>query len=55
LGHHRRSSRPANCGVDPYAYLADVITKIISGHPNSRIDHLLPWAYLAEPELKAVA
>jgi transposase len=43
------------CGVDPYAYLADVITKIISGHPNSRIDHLLPWAYRAEPELRAVA
>jgi hypothetical protein len=28
---------------------------IVNGHPNSRIDDLLPWAYRAEPELKAVA
>jgi transposase len=40
-------------GVDPHAYLADVITKIVNRHPNSRIDELLPWVY-AEP-LKAVA
>ena len=43
------------CGVDPYAYLADVITKIVNGHPNSRIDDLLLWAYRPAPELKAVA
>jgi transposase len=30
--------------VDPQAYLTDVITKIVNGHPNSRIDELLPWA-----------
>ena len=30
--------------VDPHAYLTDVITKIVDGHPNSRIDELLPWA-----------
>jgi transposase len=29
--------------VDPQTYLADVITKIINGHPNSRIEELLPW------------
>jgi hypothetical protein len=40
-------------GVDPHAYLTDVITKIVNRHPNSRIDELLPWVY-AEP-LKAVA
>jgi hypothetical protein len=32
-------------GIEPHAYLADVITKIINGHPNSQIDDLLPWAY----------
>jgi len=32
-------------GVDPQRYLTDVITKIVGGHPNSRIDDLLPWAY----------
>ncbi|MGC1560899.1 MAG: IS66 family transposase [Bradyrhizobium sp.] len=43
------------CGVEPHAYLTDVITKIINGHPNSRIDDLLPWTYVAAPALKAVA
>jgi transposase len=42
-------------GVEPYRYLADVITRIVDGHPNSRLDELLPWAYAAAPELKAVA
>lgn len=41
-------------GVDPYAYLADVITRIVAGHPQNQIDDLLPWAYAPEP-LKAVA
>ena len=41
--------------IDPYAYLKDVITKIVSGHPNSQIDDLLPWAYHAAPALKRVA
>lgn len=35
-------------------YLSDVITKIVNGHPNSRIDELLPWASVKQP-LKAVA
>ena len=42
-------------GVDPYAYLIDVVTKIVNGHPNSAIDDLLPWAYAAPQPLKAVA
>jgi hypothetical protein len=36
-------------------YVADVITKIVNGHPNSRIDELLPWAYPATPSLRDVA
>ena len=43
------------CGVEPHAYLEDVITRIVNRHPNSKIDDLLPWAYLAVPALKAVA
>jgi transposase len=43
------------CGVEPHVYLADVIAKIVNGHPNSQIDDLLPWAYAATPTLKAVA
>jgi transposase len=34
-------------GVDPQGYVADVITRIVQGHPNSRLDELLPWAYVA--------
>ena len=41
-------------GVEPHAYLADVITDIVNDHPNSRINELLPWAYLAEPALRRV-
>ena len=43
------------CGIEPQAYLADVITRIVNGHPNSQIDDLLPWAYPTAPDLKAVA
>jgi len=42
-------------GVEPYAYLADVMTHIVNSHPNSRLDELLPWAYPAAPNFKAVA
>ena len=38
-------------GVEPLAYLADVV----NGHPNRRIDELLPWAYIPDPALEAVA
>ena len=31
-------------GVDPQAWRADVITRIVGGIPKSRIDDLLPWA-----------
>ena len=41
-------------GVDPYAYLANVITRIVAGHPQSQVDDLLPWAYAPTP-FKAVA
>ena len=42
-------------GVEPQTYLTDVITRIVAGHPNSRIDELLPWAYPTTPDLKAAA
>jgi len=40
--------------VDPLAYLTDVLTKIVNGHPNSEIDQILPWACRRQ-DLKAVA
>jgi transposase len=33
--------------VEPNAYLTDVLTKIVNGWPNSKIDALLPWKYAA--------
>ncbi|SKA26037.1 IS66 C-terminal element [Enhydrobacter aerosaccus] len=42
-------------GVEPFRYLADVIARIVEGHPQSRLDELLPWAYHATIDLKAVA
>ena len=32
--------------VDPEAYLRDVLTKIVARHPMSRVDELLPFAYV---------
>jgi hypothetical protein len=31
--------------IDPLAYLTDVLTRIVNGHPNRNIDALLPWSY----------
>jgi hypothetical protein len=42
-------------GAEPHAYLADIITRIVNGHPNSQIDDLLPWAYPVAQDLKHVA
>jgi transposase len=41
--------------INPQAYLADAITRIVNGHPNSQIDDLLPWADVQTQDLKAVA
>jgi transposase len=39
-------------GIDPYTYLADVLTRLINLWPNSRLDELLPWEWAAarQPE-----
>ena len=33
--------------VEPEGYLADVLTQLVNHHPNSRLDELLPWSYVA--------
>jgi len=30
-------------GLDPEAYLADVIDRMVKGHSINRLDELLPW------------
>ena len=32
-------------GVDPQAYIEDVLTKLVNLWPASRIDDLMPWAW----------
>ncbi|WP_234685198.1 IS66 family transposase [Bradyrhizobium monzae] len=31
--------------VEPYAYLRDVLTCMVDGHPVNRLDELLPWTW----------
>ncbi|MDF2434597.1 MAG: transposase [Mucilaginibacter sp.] len=31
--------------VDPQAYITEVITRIVQGHPQSQIDELMPWRH----------
>ncbi len=39
------------CGVEPLVYLTDVITKIVNGHQNNRLDELLPWAFIKADQI----
>ena len=34
-------------GVDPQAYITDVLTKLVNLWPVSRLDELMPWAWAA--------
>lgn len=31
--------------IEPQAYLADVLTRLVNLWPNNRLDELLPWAW----------
>ena len=35
-------------GVDPQAYFADVLTKLVNLWPASRLDELMPWGWAAQ-------
>ena len=37
--------------VNPHAYLTDVLERIVAGHPQSRIDDLMPWSYAAPADV----
>lgn len=34
-------------GIEPYAYLGDVLRRMVDGHPASHLDELLPWNWAA--------
>jgi transposase len=35
--------------VEPYAYLKDVLQRMVDGHPINRLDQLLPWNWTPTP------
>ena len=37
-------------GVEPYAYLRDLFTRLANGHLDKDIDALMPWAYAEAPQ-----
>ena len=32
-------------GIEPYAYLKDLFTRLANGHLDKNIEELMPWAY----------
>ena len=38
-------------GIDPYRYLADVLSRLVNLWPNARLDELLPWKWAAVRDL----
>jgi transposase len=48
----RLASLIATCklnSVDPYAWMKATLEAIASGHPQARIDELMPWAFKSSP------
>jgi transposase len=39
--------------VEPYAWLNDVLTRMIEGHPATRLNELMPWKWAANHRLAA--
>ena len=42
-------------GVNPEAYLADVLSKLVDNWPNRRLAELTPWAWQAAHATPALA
>ena len=38
--------------VEPYAYLHDVLQRMVDGHPINRLDELLPWNWKSAKAVK---
>jgi hypothetical protein len=39
--------------VEPYAWLRDVLIRMVDGHPVNRLDELLPWAWKVGNSVKS--
>jgi transposase len=42
-------------GLDPQAYLADILSKLVNGWPMAKIDDLLPWAWAEQNAARLAA
>ena len=42
-------------GVDPQRYFTDLLTHLVNGWPNDRIDELMPWHWADPKTLQASA
>jgi transposase len=42
-------------GIDPHAYLADILAKLVNGWPVHNIDALLPWAWAKQRATSTLA
>jgi transposase len=52
LSWARIASLIATCklnGIEPYAWMKATLEAIATGHPQSRIDELMPWAFKPNP------
>ena len=63
-GSHKQPNKGGNICVNEAAVIAagfqyreirDVISRIVNGHPQTRLDDLLPWHYPATPQLQSGA
>jgi transposase len=41
--------------IDPRAYLADILAKLVNGWPAQKIDELLPWAWAEQTRVRLAA
>ena len=41
------------CDVDPVGYLTNTLQSLLDGHPQSRIDELMPWSFAVAPSRAA--
>ena len=42
-------------GIDPQAYLADILAKLVNGWPAQKLDELLPWAWAEQNRVRLAA
>jgi transposase len=42
-------------GIDPQAYLADILARLVNGWPVQKLDQLLPWTWAEQTRVRLAA